>query len=186
MLRAVWPQQLSQGAEWRKQTAEDETSSGKHPTNEKFYSWPSDNEWKSNAYTTINVSHGSHGGLKTRILHHKWSLRWETMSIEFPTNDPSSLPHFLPREEADSIPFSMQEFPKILQLFSISQGSPQAKTIENTLKHCEFKPIKGETKFCAATLELMLNFVHVTFGSNTPFKVLTTTHLTKSTTLQQN
>ena len=94
----------------------------------------------------------------------------KTMSIEFTTNDPSSLPHFLPREEADSIPFSMQEFPKILQLFSISKGSPQAKTIENTLKHCEFKPIKEETKFCAAYLELMLDFVHATFGSNTPFK----------------
>lgn len=109
----------------------------------------------------------------------QWALNSQLMTLHL-------LPHFLPREEADSIPFSMQEFPKILQLFSISQGSPQAKTIENTLKHCDFKPIKGETKFCAATLELMLNFVHVTFGSNTPFKVLTTTHLTKSTTLQQN
>ena len=44
----------------------------------------------------------------------------QSMNIEFPTNDPSSLPHFLPREEADSIPFSMQEFPKILQPSSIS------------------------------------------------------------------
>lgn len=58
----------------------------------------------------------------------------KTMSIEFPTKDPSSLPHSLPREEADSMPFSMKEFPKLLQLFSISQDSHQAKIIENTLK----------------------------------------------------
>jgi len=51
----------------------------------------------------------------------------KTITFQVPTKDPSSLPHFLPREEADSIPFSVEEFPNILQLFSISQHSPQAR-----------------------------------------------------------
>jgi hypothetical protein len=110
----------------------------------------------------------------------------KTMSIKFTPQDPSSLPPFLDREEADSIPFSMTELPKLFQLFSISQASPQAKAIENTLKECESKPIKGETKFCATSLESMVDYVHDIFGSQTHFKILTTTRSSKSTTLQHN
>ena len=58
-------------SEENKQLKMKDRSSGKHPTNEAFCCRPSDNELKSNAYMTINVSHGSHGSLKDRILHHK-------------------------------------------------------------------------------------------------------------------
>lgn len=108
------------------------------------------------------------------------------MAIYFPKRDPSSSPHFLPQEEADSIPFSLQELPNLLQIFSISQGSTQAKAMEDTLRQCETKPIKGETKICATSLESMLGFTQAIFGLNTKFKVLSTTHFTESTTRLQN
>ncbi|XP_059449372.1 BURP domain protein USPL1-like [Corylus avellana] len=101
------------------------------------------------------------------------------------TEEASSLPRLLPREEADSIPFSMKEFPNLLQLFSISKDSPQAEAIKRTLERCESKPIKGEAKFCATSLESMVDSLRAIFGSQTPFKVLTTSSFTKSNTLRQ-
>ncbi|XP_059650008.1 BURP domain-containing protein BNM2A-like [Cornus florida] len=110
------------------------------------------------------------------------------MPIFFPNKDLSSSPHFLPKEEADSIPFSLQELPELLQLFSFSRGSPQAKAMEDTLRQCEIEPMKGEVKHCATSLESMLDFTRAIFGLESQFKVLSTTHLTKtnSNTLVQN
>ncbi|KAL2927473.1 BURP domain-containing protein BNM2A [Bienertia sinuspersici] len=99
---------------------------------------------------------------------------------------PSSSPHFLPREEANSIPFSLSKLPYLLQLFGFSQTSPQAQAMENTLRHCEIKPILGETKSCATSLESMLDFVHQVFGSNTKFKALSTHEFGKNNGLLQN
>lgn len=110
----------------------------------------------------------------------------KTMPIYFPKRDTTTSPHFLPREEADSIPFSSKHLPYLLEFFSFSQDSHQAKAMEDTLRHCETEPIKGETKFCATSLESMLDFAGRVFGLDSNFKVLATTHLTKSTTLFQN
>ncbi|XP_059649970.1 BURP domain-containing protein BNM2A-like [Cornus florida] len=109
------------------------------------------------------------------------------MPIFFPNGDSSSSPRILPREEADSIPFSLKQLPKLIQLFSFSRGSPQAKAMEDTLTQCEiFEPIKGEIKYCATSLESMLDFTRRVFGLETQFKVVSTNYLkrTKSTLLQ--
>lgn len=108
------------------------------------------------------------------------------MSIYFPIKDPSTSPPLLSREKADAIPFSSAQLPKLLDLFSFSDGSPQAKAMEDTLRHCEFKPMKGESKFCATSLESLLDSTRAIFGPNVQFKVLTTNHLTKTTSLLQN
>jgi len=110
----------------------------------------------------------------------------QVMPIYFPNRhlSPSQL---LPKHEADNIPFSLAELPNLLRLFSIPQGSPQATAMENTLTECEAKPIKGETKFCATSLESVNEFTDLIFGFDTKVKTLTTTHLKKSTTgLLQN
>lgn len=106
----------------------------------------------------------------------------KTMPIYFPDRDPSSSssPHSLPKEEADNIPFTLQELPNILQLFSFPQGSPQAIAMEDTLRQCAIDPMKGETKFCATSYESMLNFGREILGSETNINVLSTIHLTKS------
>ncbi|KAJ7967340.1 BURP domain-containing protein [Quillaja saponaria] len=108
------------------------------------------------------------------------------MTIYFPKRDPATSPHFLPREEADSVPFSLKELPYLLQKYNFLRDSPQAKAMEDTLRECESKPIKGETKFCATSLESMLDFTHSIFGLMSQFNVLSTIHLTKSSTNFQN
>lgn len=109
----------------------------------------------------------------------------KTMTVSFPRRDLSSAPKFLPKEEAGSIPFSLKELPNLLQRFSFSQNSPQAKAMEDTLKECEVPPIKGETKYCATSSEGMLDFVQGIMGENTQFKVLSTTHFSNSTPMLQ-
>ncbi|KAI4295538.1 hypothetical protein L6164_035577 [Bauhinia variegata] len=108
------------------------------------------------------------------------------MPIHFPKRDPSTSPQLWPREEADSVPFSLQELPYLLKYFSLSPNSPQAKAMENTLRECESKPIKGEVKFCATSLESMIDFIRSILGLTSNFQVLSTQHETKSTVTFQN
>ncbi|XP_050261883.1 BURP domain-containing protein 9-like isoform X1 [Quercus robur] len=105
------------------------------------------------------------------------------MPLYFPIQE---LSEFLPREEADSIPFSMPQLPNVLQLFSIPIDSPNARAMEDTLQQCEATPITGETKLCATSLESMLDFVHSITGLWANLNVLTTKHPTMSTSLTQN
>jgi hypothetical protein len=90
--------------------------------------------------------------------------------IYFPEKDPSMSPRLLSREEADTIPFSSKQLPNLLEFFSFSIDSPQAKAMEYTLGQCELEPIEGETKFCATTLESLLDFAGGIFGLDTQFK----------------
>ncbi|XP_022896880.1 BURP domain-containing protein BNM2A-like [Olea europaea var. sylvestris] len=108
-----------------------------------------------------------------------------SMPIHFPRRKPNSSPRLLSKQEADSIPFQLQKLPNLLELFSFSQDSPQAQAMENTLRECETEPIKGETKFCATSLESMLDFIQKIIGMESQIKVLSTTHLTNSKTLLQ-
>ncbi|XP_043701954.1 BURP domain-containing protein BNM2A-like [Telopea speciosissima] len=91
------------------------------------------------------------------------------VQLYFPSSqDHPSKPtsHFLSREEADSLPFSSTKLSNLLQIFSISKQSPQAEAIKETLKVCESKPVEGETKFCATSLESMLDSVRDIFTSS--------------------
>lgn len=86
---------------------------------------------------------------------------------------------FLPKEEADSIPFSLEDLPKILQRFSFSRSSPQGIAIEDALTQCGRSPISGETKICATSLESMLDYARGVFGLGKKFDILTTKYLTE-------
>ncbi|KNA12070.1 hypothetical protein SOVF_129260 [Spinacia oleracea] len=95
----------------------------------------------------------------------------------------SSSPRLLPREEADSIPFLHSKLPYLLHLFGFAQASARANAVEETLRQCLIdKPIQGETKTCATSLESMLDFVQQIFGSSTKFKALSTKTFAKSGT----
>ncbi|KAI5660980.1 hypothetical protein M9H77_20303 [Catharanthus roseus] len=104
----------------------------------------------------------------------------KTMPIYFPNRDLSSS-HFLPKEEANKIPFSSKQLPKLLQLFSFSKESPQAIAMEDTLRECETNPIKGETKLCATSLSSAVEFALEIFGSDHRIQVLSTNYQTKLT-----
>uniref|UniRef100_A0A803PCR9 BURP domain-containing protein n=1 Tax=Cannabis sativa TaxID=3483 RepID=A0A803PCR9_CANSA len=107
----------------------------------------------------------------------------KVMAVNFPIQEHS---RFLPKEVADSIPFSLSQLPNLLQLFSIIDGSSQARDMEETIKDCRIKPIESEIKSCATSLESMVEFVHSILGSEVNFNLLSTTHPTMSTALTQN
>jgi phosphoribosylformylglycinamidine (FGAM) synthase PurS component len=110
----------------------------------------------------------------------------KTITLRVPTKVPSSLPPSC--LEKMLIPFLSQ-----LKNSQISFNSSQslnilptrAKAIKRALEDCESKPIK-EVKFCATSLESMADSVRAIFGSQAPFKVVSTTSFTKSNTLLQN
>ncbi|KAK9691097.1 hypothetical protein RND81_09G175800 [Saponaria officinalis] len=102
------------------------------------------------------------------------------LPIYFRATNPSTSPQFLPRDEAQSIPFSLSKLDFLLNYFGFSRESSQSKAMENTLRGCEVKPIKGETKFCATSLESMLDFVQDMLGETIRIQVLSTKNLGKS------
>ncbi|KAJ1397715.1 BURP domain [Sesbania bispinosa] len=108
------------------------------------------------------------------------------MPIYFPKRDPATSPKLWPKEEADSVPFSSNQLPYLLKFFSFSPHSPQAIAMENTLRECESKPIKGEVKFCATSLESMLDFTQSILGLTSDLQVFATLHQTKSSVIFQN
>ncbi|OIT07143.1 PREDICTED: BURP domain protein USPL1-like [Nicotiana attenuata] len=108
------------------------------------------------------------------------------MPLFFAIKDPSTSPQLLSRKEADSIPFSSTNLPYLLDFFLFSKESPQAKAIEDTFFHCEISAMKGESKFCATSLESMLDWAKEILGHNTQLKVYTTDFIKKSPVTLQN
>ncbi|XP_047941648.1 BURP domain-containing protein BNM2C-like [Salvia hispanica] len=109
-----------------------------------------------------------------------------TIPIYFPSRGLDSVSaHLLPKEEADSIPFSSDQLNHLLEVYSFPRGSPQATAMEDTLRQCETKPIKGETKTCPTSWGSMLDFASSIIGSGTEIKILSTTHITPSSAVLQ-
>ncbi|CAL2234709.1 unnamed protein product [Prunus armeniaca] len=79
-----------------------------------------------------------------------------TMKFQFPRS--SNTATFLPRESAQSIPFSSNKLPEIFNHFSLKPTSVEAKTIKETIEECEAPGLKGEEKYCATSLESMVDF----------------------------
>lgn len=65
---------------------------------------------------------------------------------------------FLPRQVAASIPFSSNKLPEILTKFSVTPQSEEADMIKETLNECDSPSVKGEEKYCATSLESMIDF----------------------------
>lgn len=88
----------------------------------------------------------------------------KTMNLHF--TETSNSATFLPRQVAKSIPFSSGKFPEILNHFSLKPGSVAADMIKTTIKECEESGIKGEEKYCATSLESMVDFCISKLGKN--------------------
>ncbi|KAK1382884.1 BURP domain-containing protein [Heracleum sosnowskyi] len=71
---------------------------------------------------------------------------------------------FLPQNIADSIPFSSIKLPEILSKFSVEQNTLESETIKNTISACEAPGNKGEEKYCATSLEKMIDFTTSRLG----------------------
>ncbi|KAJ6697948.1 BURP DOMAIN PROTEIN USPL1-LIKE [Salix purpurea] len=88
----------------------------------------------------------------------------KVMNLQFTENTDTAT--FLPRQVADSIPFSSEKLPEIYSEFSVKPGSMEAEEMENTIKECESPGIKGEEKYCATSLESMIDFTTSKLGKN--------------------
>ncbi|EAY93151.1 hypothetical protein OsI_14957 [Oryza sativa Indica Group] len=72
---------------------------------------------------------------------------------------------FLPRGEADTVPFSSKDLQEILARFGVRPGSVDASVVKNTLLECELPANKGEKKACATSLESMVDFAASSLGT---------------------
>ncbi|XP_043693744.1 BURP domain-containing protein 3-like [Telopea speciosissima] len=88
--------------------------------------------------------------------------------------------HFLPRKEAEAIPFSSKNFSNVLQRFSVLSGSNNAQVMKNTISDCEKPASAGEEKYCATSLESMIDFSCSKLGTNN-VQVLSTEEEEKET-----
>ncbi|KAM5555384.1 hypothetical protein ABKV19_023344 [Rosa sericea] len=81
----------------------------------------------------------------------------KTVTLRFlkPTSNKATL---LPRQVAKSIPFSSSKLPEILTYFGVKPKSAVAEVMKRTIKQCEAPAIKGEDKFCATSLESLIDF----------------------------
>ncbi|XP_073055380.1 BURP domain protein RD22-like [Primulina eburnea] len=71
----------------------------------------------------------------------------------------------LPRKVADSIPFSSDKLPEIFRKLSVNPNSKEAEIMKKTIQECEDETtIIGEEKFCATSLESMIDFTTSKIG----------------------
>ncbi|XP_061336501.1 BURP domain protein RD22-like [Gastrolobium bilobum] len=89
---------------------------------------------------------------------------------------------FLPRQVADSIPFSSNKVDDILNKFSVKPESEEAEIMKNTISECEEPAIRGEEKLCVTSLESMVDFSTSKLGNNVE---AVSTEVNKETELQQ-
>ncbi|CAA7402724.1 unnamed protein product [Spirodela intermedia] len=133
--------------------------------------------------TTVNVAPGffySYAATETQIhdnrnvavFFREKDLRPGTrMNLHFTRT--SSNAAFLPRSVANSIPFSSKRLPDILSLFSVLSDSPEAEALEKTLRECEEPASAGETRYCATSLESMVDFSSASLGTRDVLAVST-------------
>ncbi|XP_061977906.1 BURP domain protein RD22-like [Populus nigra] len=73
---------------------------------------------------------------------------------------------FLPPRVAESIPFSSDKFPEILKYFSLQVNSEEAEIISDEIGYCESPNMEGEEKYCATSLESLIDFNVARLGQN--------------------
>ncbi|ESQ32102.1 hypothetical protein EUTSA_v10004736mg [Eutrema salsugineum] len=83
----------------------------------------------------------------------------KVMSLRFNAEDGyNGKTAFLPRGEAETVPFGSEKFSEILKTFSVKPGSGEAEMMKKTIEECEAKRVGGEEKYCATSLESMVDF----------------------------
>ncbi|KAK8545056.1 hypothetical protein V6N13_066371 [Hibiscus sabdariffa] len=70
------------------------------------------------------------------------------------------------RLDAQSIPFSSGKFPEIFKYFSLKPKSDEANLIKETIQKCEIPAMKGEQRYCATSLESLIDWTVSKLGKN--------------------
>ncbi|URD86203.1 BURP domain-containing protein [Musa troglodytarum] len=85
------------------------------------------------------------------------------MSVQFKKTTTGAA--FLPRKEAESIRFSSAKHPEILNYYGVNPGSAEALVMEKTVQECENLAERGKVKFCATSLESMVELSRSSLGT---------------------
>lgn len=88
------------------------------------------------------------------------------LNLHFTKTTQQNAVKFLPQQVSKTIPFSSSKIPEIFSKLSVKSGSLEAQTMKNTIKECEESGIKGEEKYCATSLESMVEFTTSKLGKN--------------------
>ncbi|KAK6927407.1 BURP domain [Dillenia turbinata] len=117
------------------------------------------NEWTEEKSTNIGVSKAvslhENQGVAIYFLEKDMSPGTK-MNLQFRRHETEV--GFLPRPITKSIiPFSSDKLPEILNRFSVQPESEEAEIIKKTIKRCEDPAFKGEDKYCATSLESMVD-----------------------------
>ncbi|CAL5001439.1 unnamed protein product [Urochloa decumbens] len=109
---------------------------------------------------------GGAAATKTTVFFHEESVRaGARLHFHFPAAAPAAL-GLLPRDVADAIPFATPSLPSVLALLGVAPGSAQAAAMAETLRTCELPPLAtGEAKFCAASLEALVEHAAAALGT---------------------
>ncbi|KAM0854652.1 hypothetical protein ACQ4PT_050294 [Festuca glaucescens] len=111
---------------------------------------------------------------KTKVFFHEESVRvGERLPFHFPPASPAAL-GFLPRRVADSVPFTAPALPGVLAAFGVAPGSAMASSIKATLRACETPTMAGESKFCATSLEALVERAMGVLGTRDVKRVTST------------
>ncbi|GKD94590.1 BURP domain protein RD22-like protein [Tanacetum coccineum] len=94
------------------------------------------------------------------------------------------LSNFLPRKVAETIPFSSKNLPELYTRFSIKPESIESESMKRTINRCEETGAKGEKKYCATSLEAMVDFIISKLGKKVK-AISTDVKSNKLTTLQK-
>ncbi|KAG8658157.1 BURP domain protein RD22 [Manihot esculenta] len=114
--------------------------------------WPDNRKFVKNSMSNATTVY---------FLYHDL-LPGKNMKIIFTKS--TNVSNFLPRKIAESIPFSSNKFPEILNYFSVKSSSKEAQILKQTIEECEALPIRGEDKYCATSLESLVDLVAAKFG----------------------
>ncbi|AED93472.1 BURP domain protein RD22 [Arabidopsis thaliana] len=86
-------------------------------------------------------------------------VRGKEMNVRFNAEDGyGGKTAFLPRGEAETVPFGSEKFSETLKRFSVEAGSEEAEMMKKTIEECEARKVSGEEKYCATSLESMVDF----------------------------
>ncbi|EXC11174.1 BURP domain-containing protein 3 [Morus notabilis] len=80
----------------------------------------------------------------------------QKLKLHFPNTQNDA--KFLTRKAAESMPLSTNKLPEILKHLGIKPDSIQANRVKTAIEQCEAPAIRGEDKFCATSLESLIDF----------------------------
>ncbi|KAF8701835.1 hypothetical protein HU200_033157 [Digitaria exilis] len=102
---------------------------------------------------------------KMAVFFREEALRvGQSLPFRFPAAVTAPL-GLLPRHVADAIPFSSSALPGVLALLSVAEGSDQATRMQDTLGMCEDPGLEWEAKFCATSLEALVEGAQGVLGT---------------------